>query len=253
MKKQSINILKICLAALLLLNLAGPLLVLFSGNLKLNNDWTTADRESTGIAPDPGETPEAIIQVYAARAFNWRGIFAVHTWIATKEKNAAHYIVHHVLGWNERHGMPVVVSKPDSPDRSWYGYTPEIIADIRGELAEQLIPKIAEEVRNYPYQNEYVLWPGPNSNTFVAHIGRRIPDLKLDLPPSAIGKDYLVNGNLFGNTPGGTGIQFSVFGLFGFLVSKVEGIEINFLGLVSGFNPFDPAIKLPGIGKISYN
>lgn len=253
MNKQSIKIFKVCLAGFLVINLAGPLLMLLNGNLNLNNDWTTADRESTGIAPKPDETLEAVIQVYAARAFNWRGIFAVHTWIATKEKDASEYVVHHVLGWNERRGLPVVVSRTDSPDRAWYGYTPEIIRDIRGDMAEKLIPRIAEEAQNYPYQHKYVLWPGPNSNTFIAHIGRQVPELELDLPSSAIGKDYLVNGNFISNSPGGSGIQLSLFGLFGLLASRAEGIEINFLGLVSGINPFEPAIKLPGIGKIKYN
>ena len=253
MTKRAIKIFKLLLAAFLIINLMGPLLMLFSGNITLNNNWQTANRDSTGIAPKPDETAEAVVQVYAARAFNWRGIFAVHTWIATKEKNASEYTIHHVLGWNARRGLPVVVSKTDSPDRAWYGYTPEIIQDIRGDTAERMIPRIAEAAASYPYQNKYVLWPGPNSNTFIAHIGRHVPELKLDLPPSAIGKDYLMNGNIISTPPSGTGIQVSVFGLFGILASQVEGIEINFLGLVSGINPFEPAIKLPGIGKIEFN
>jgi hypothetical protein len=253
MTKSTINIFRLFLTAFLIINLIGPLLMLFSSDITLNNNWQTANRDSTGIAPKPDETTEAVVQVYAARAFNWRGIFAVHTWIATKEKNANEYTIHHVLGWNARRGLPVVVSKTDSPDRSWYGYTPEIIQDIRGGIAESLIPRIAEAATSYPYQDKYVLWPGPNSNTFIAHIGRHVPELKLDLPSSAIGKDYLLNGHIISTPPSGTGFQISVFGLFGILASQVEGIEINFLGLVSGINLLEPAIKLPGIGKIKLN
>ena len=51
-------------------------------------DWRTASRESTGVAPDPAVTSEAVIQVYAARAYNWRGLFGVHTWVAAKPKDA---------------------------------------------------------------------------------------------------------------------------------------------------------------------
>jgi hypothetical protein len=247
------KILKCCLSLFLVINIAGPLLVLLSGDISMAGDWRTADRGSSGIAPLPEDTQEAVVQVYAARAYNWRGIFAVHTWIATKEKNAKTYTVHHVLGWNERRGQPVVVSAMDVPDRAWYGYPPKIVSELRGTKAETAIVKITTAVKKYPYKNNYVLWPGPNSNTFIAHIGRHVPELELDLPPNAIGKDYLLNGNIIGKTPSGTGVQFSVFGLFGFLASKVEGIEINFLGLVSGINPFEPAIKLPGIGKIEYN
>jgi hypothetical protein len=253
MNKRSIKFLKLLFAGFLVINVTGPLLMPFNGNLILDNDWTTADRGSSGIAPLPEDTPEAVVQVYAARALNWRGIFAVHTWIATKEKNAGTYTVHHVLGWNERRGLPVVVSATDVPDRAWYGYPPEIVSELRGAEAETAIVKIADAVSRYPYKHDYVLWPGPNSNTFIAHIGRHVPELKLNLPPNAIGKDYLLNSSFIDKTPSGTGVQFSMYGLFGLLVSKAEGVEINFLGLVSGVNPFEPAIKLPGTGKIAFN
>ena len=229
----------------------GPLIMLFNGDLTLNNDWKTADRTSTGIAPDPSRTPEAVILVYAARAFNWRGIFAVHNWIATKENNAVNYSVHHVLGWNKYRNLPVVVSDTEQPDRAWYGYAPVVVKDIRGDKAEKLIPFIDKAIAEYPYKLNYNVWPGPNSNTFIAYIGRKVPELELNLPSSSIGKDYLVNGRILDIAPSGRGFQFSIYGLFGILLSKVEGFEINILGLVTGINPFKPAIKLPGIGEIN--
>ena len=61
--------------------LAGPLLAVSCGDVSMGQDWRTADRSSAGIAPDPRNTPEAVVQVYAARAFNWRGALAVHTWV----------------------------------------------------------------------------------------------------------------------------------------------------------------------------
>ena len=247
------RIIKYSIIAFLIINLAGPVYVLCKGDLKLDGDWKTADRNSTGIAPDPSRTTEAVVLVYAARAFNWRGIFAVHTWIATKKKNAVNYDVHHVLGWNKFRDLPVVVSNTEQPDRSWYGYTPAIVKDIRGVEAEKLIPLIDKAIADYPYKFKYNVWPGPNSNTFIAYIGRKVPELKLNLPSSSIGKDYLVNGRLLDMAPSGSGFQFSIYGLFGVLLSKVEGFEINILGLVTGFNPFNPAIKLPGIGEIKLN
>lgn len=247
------KILRICLLSFLVINLTGPVLVLLSGDISMAGDWRTADRGSTGLAPLPRNTPEAVVQVYAARAFNWRGLFAVHTWIATKDKNANTYTVYQVLGWNERRGLPVVVSMPDIPDRSWYGYTPFVVSDIRGEKAETAIKKIIPAVEDYPYKNNYVLWPGPNSNTFTAYVGRHVPELGLDLPSNAIGKDYLPDGKLFAKTPSGSGFQFSILGLAGFLASRSEGLEINILGLVTGFNPYHPALKLAGIGKIEFN
>ena len=45
-------------------------------------DWQMADRSSAGLLPAPQEHPEALVRVYAARTVRWRGIFAVHSWIA---------------------------------------------------------------------------------------------------------------------------------------------------------------------------
>lgn len=238
--------------AFLILLLAGPMLVVSCGNIRLGQDWRTADRSPTGVAPDPVTTREAVVQVYAARAFNWRGMFAVHTWIATKPENADDYTVHQVVGWRRFRGLPVLASGRDIPDRSWFGSTPEIIADIRGDKAEALIPQIEQAVASYPYPERYTTWPGPNSNTFVAHVAREVPELRLELPTTAIGKDFLPNGSVAARAPSGTGFQLSLFGLFGVTAAVREGIELNLLGLAFGIDPEDLAIKLPGLGNVGF-
>ena len=237
-------------AIFLLLLFAGPMLMVSCGNIRLGQDWRTADRSPTGVAPDPATTREAVIQVYAARAFNWRGMFAVHTWIATKPENADEYTVHQVVGWRRFRGLPVLASGRDVPDRSWFGSPPEVIADIRGESAERLIPEIQQAVKSYPYPERYTTWPGPNSNTFVAHVAREVPELRLELPTTAIGKDYLPNGSVAARAPSGTGYQLSLFGLLGVTAAVREGLELNLLGLAFGIDPQDLAIKLPGVGNV---
>lgn len=232
--------------------LCGPALVGMSGAISLNADWRTANRDSVGLAPDPETTTEAVIQVYAARAFNWRGLFAVHTWIATKPPDATQYKVHQVIGWYLGSGRSVVVSRPDLPDRRWYDAEPHIVADIRGAHAASLIDPIEDAVARYPYTHEYRLWPGPNSNTFVAFVAREIPALNVELPTTAIGKDYLPDAALFGPAPSGTGVQVSLGGALGVLAAKTEGLEVNLLGLVFGIDPLRPALKLPGIGRIGF-
>ena len=229
---------------------AGPLLVVSCGKVKLGEDWQTADRSGTGIAPDPATTREAVVQVYAARAFNWRGMFAVHTWIATKRRDADHYMVHQVVGWRAYRDLPVVVSARDLPDRAWFGSAPEIVADRRGVHAEVLIDPIERAVASYPFPRTYHVWPGPNSNTFTAHVGRKVPTLGLDLPVTAIGKDYPTGEGIVGAPPSGSGWQLSVQGLGGVILSPQEGLEINVLGLSLGVDPFPPALKLPGIGRL---
>jgi len=104
-------------------------------------------------------------------------------------------------------------------------------------------------VASYPYRMRYRTWPGPNSNTFIAWIGRAVPELRLKLPPTAIGKDFLP-GSVADTTPSGTGVQVSLFGLTGLAVGWDEGVEINLLTLNFGLEVKPPAIKLPLVGRI---
>jgi len=220
------------------------------GSVKLGQDWRTATRDSAGIVAPAQRTPEAVVQVYAARAFNWRGIFAVHTWIATKPPAAGSYTVHQVVGWNAYHNLPVVVSNNDLPDRRWYGAEPELLFELRGAEASAAIPKIEAAIHSYPYPRRYVMWPGPNSNTFVAHVSRQVPELRVDLPPTAIGKDFLPGGAVLARAPSGTGVQLSLFGLAGLILASEEGVELNLLTLGVGIDPLGPALRLPGIGRL---
>jgi hypothetical protein len=134
--------------------------------------WWQSRRDASGQAPDPGATPEAVLQVYAARAAGWRGALAVHTWIALKRSAAP------------------------------------------------------------------------------AYVGRAVPELRLDLPPTAIGKDYLPGGAIAGRPPGGRGVQVSLRGLGGALAGWEEGVEVNLLGLTLGLDVKEPALRLPALGRV---
>ena len=156
-----------------------------------NNDWRTASRQPAGIATTPNEDNRAIIEFYAADAFSWRGWFAVHPWIEIKEENASEYSVYEVIGWQVRQGLPAIRQYQTlTPDRYWYGSKPELLLSIKGDKAAMLIPKIQKAIALYPWANEYSVFPGPNSNTFVAWIGLQVPELGLELPFSAIGSGY---------------------------------------------------------------
>src|SRR5688572_8320119 len=108
--------------------------------------WQFANRDSSGQSPLPSEYTGAVIQVFAARTYSWRGHLAVHTWVATKAKDADAYLVHQVIGFRERRGLSVRVSQRDQPDRFWYGNQPELLVDIRGEEAERLLPEVLAAV-----------------------------------------------------------------------------------------------------------
>ncbi len=228
----------------------GPVAALLSGEVDLDRHWSRASRVSAGIAPDPATTPEAVVQVYAARAYGWRGLFGVHSWIAVKPRDAARYTVHQVMGWHVRHGGSAVDSGAAVPDRYWFGNRPRLLAELRGAAAAAAIEAIEAAVIAYPFPDRYRLWPGPNSNTFVAYVARRVPALALDLPANAVGKDYLVEEAVFARAPSGTGIQVSLAGLAGFIAALEEGVEVNLLGLAFGLDLNRPALRLPGIGRL---
>lgn len=212
--------------------------------------WSVARWDSAGLAPDPATTPEAVVQVYAARSWSWRGIVGVHTWIVAKRAGAPAYTRYEVVGWGVRAGRGAVRVSQRVPDGYWAGNRPTVLAHLRGDGVEAVIDRIEAAVATYPAAGAYRIWPGPNSNTFTAYVARAVPELRLDLPPTAVGKDYLPGGALAGRAPSGTGYQLSLLGLLGVMVAVEEGIEVDLLGLTLGVDLEDPALKLPGLGRV---
>jgi Protein of unknown function (DUF3750) len=212
-------------------------------------DWRMADRSSAGLLPSPAEHPDALVRVFAARTVRWRGIFAVHSWIVIKEPNAPRYTRYDYTAWGE----PIRING-FAADGRWFGSRPETIAAADGEAAERMIPKIRAAVEGYELRSngDYRAWPGPNSNTFVAAVLASVPELRAALPPTAIGKDFPYDGDMFGLTPSRTGVRFTLDGYLGLTFGWVEGIEVNLLGAVFGIDLRRPAIKLPGLGRLGF-
>ena len=212
--------------------------------------WFEARRDPTGLAPDPAATAEAVIQVFTAPAVSWRGFVAVHSWIAVKPTGAARYTRYEVVGFGVRRGAPAVRIDRMGPDNYWFGARPYLVLDRRGAGVDAMIDRVREAVAAYPYPHRYRAWPGPNSNTFTAHIARRVPELRLALPATALGKDFLPYGAALARAPSGSGFQVSFYGLAGILVAADEGIELNLLGLAIGIDIAEPAVTLPGLGRL---
>src|SRR3546814_4289258 len=105
---------------------------------------------SAGIVPPAAATPEAVVQVYAPRAFDWRGAFAVHTWIAVKPENAGNYITYEIIGWRFWRDGNGLTRREGAPDRHWFGSAPQILAELRGSAAAEAIPQIEAAVAAYP-------------------------------------------------------------------------------------------------------
>ena len=142
-------------------------------------------------APDSLEYQDAIIQVYGADVWGFRGNFAIHTWIATKARGATSYQVYQVIGWRLRRGRSVVSITEGNPARPWYGSPAILLHEIRGAGAAALIDQVHDAAISYPYARQYKMWPGPNSNSFTAWIGLEVPGLNLDLPVKAIGQSWM--------------------------------------------------------------
>jgi hypothetical protein len=211
--------------------------------------WHQADWSSIGSLPAGAAHPDARVLVLSGRAGGWKGVASLHSWVVFKRANAPAWTRYDVVGW----GSPLRLNGW-AADGRWYGSAPLVVADIRGTQAATLIPRIEAAIKDYQFRNhgDYRMWPGPNSNTFVAAVLRAVPELGAMLPPNAVGRDFRPEFYV-GRTDSGTGVELSAWGLAGVKLGWVEGVEFNLLGLVAGLDLRQPALKLPGFGLIGPN
>lgn len=211
--------------------------------------WRTADWGSSGLLPEAKADGEAIVHILAARTGGLKGAVSVHSWIVTKRAGADHYDRYDKVGW----GNPVR-RNAYAADGRWYSNDPFVVKTVRGAQAEQLIPKIEAAIASYPYatRGQYRIWPGPNSNSFVAHVLREVPEIGAVLPPTAVGRNYLAGGKLFAADADWRDFHATLFGYAGVSAGLRSGLEIHLLGLVAGIDVLNPGIKVPGFGRVGF-
>jgi hypothetical protein len=209
-------------------------------------NWREADWSSANILPKPKASDEAAIYIFSATTGGMKGAVASHSWIVTKGKGETTYNRYDKVGW----GSPIRRNAYVA-DARWYSNTPNLVVSVKGEEATELIPKIEQAIQSYPYSKPgaYRIWPGPNSNTFVAHVLRSVPELGTVLPPDAVGRDYLPEGKLFSVDADGLDVHATLYGLLGISVGARSGLEVHFMGLVAGFDVMHPAVKIPALGR----
>lgn len=209
--------------------------------------WSSANWESSGILPPASDDPEAAIYIMAARTGGMKGAVSVHSWIVLKKPGAHSYERYDKVGW----GSPIRINGY-AADAYWYSNQPSIIREIQGEEAERLIPEVEAAIAAYPYSQRggYRIWPGPNSNTFVAHVLNAVPALGTVLPPNAAGRDYAEGPVSLRVASDWRDLHFTLNGLAGFAVGLRSGIEIHFMGAVAGIDFLRPALKIPALGRV---
>ncbi|MCX4194656.1 DUF3750 domain-containing protein [Methylobacterium organophilum] len=234
----------LALAALFLVPVAVSALLYAT---RASGDWRLADRSSAGLLPRADAHPGAVLCIFSARTVSWRGIVATHSWIVLKEAGARAYSRFDYTAW----GQPIWVDR-FVPDGRWFGNPPTTVFAADGPEAETMLPRIRQAVAEYRYSRpgDYVVWPGPNSNTFVAAVMAAVPEIRASLPTTAIGKDFPYDGRWIGPTPSRTGIRLNLGGYAGLTLGWVEGLELNLLGAVAGIDLRRPGIKLPALGRV---
>lgn len=210
-------------------------------------NWRNADWGTSNLLAGNPDKGQAAIYIMAARTGGFKGAFAVHSWILIKRDNQIGYDRYDKVGW----GNPVRKNHRVA-DAKWYSNTPFIVERITGNRAEALIPKVEHAIANYPYakRGDYTLWPGPNSNTFVSTVLRQVPELNAELPPNAVGRDYLGKNTWYLRESDGSDTHISLGGLVGLSYGDTIGFELHFMGQSLGIDINRPAIKLPAFGRL---
>lgn len=208
--------------------------------------WRAADWSSSGLLP-ASQRDDAAVYVLAARTGGLKGALAVHSWIVLKKPGEDRYRRYDKVGW----GNPIRIDGY-AADGRWYSNEPFVVQSATGDAAERLLPEFEAAIAAYPYAERggYRIWPGPNSNSFVAFVLDAVPGFDARLPPNATGRDYAPGWLLAGLTADGRDFRVTLFGLAGITVGAASGLELHLGGLVAGIDPFRPALKVPGFGSV---
>lgn len=209
--------------------------------------WRSASWASAGILPSRPTTNDARIYLMSARTGGLKGAFSDHSWLVIKKPGSNKYDRYDVVGW----GYPVRKNAFD-PDGRWYSNLPIIHHVVEGEAAIRAIPLLEKAIANYRWQNpgDYVVWPGPNSNSFISTIINATPMINWQLPATAVGRDYPANGSWLNWDD--KGLRATLAGYAGLFIAPGLRLELNFLGLVAGFDLSKRTLFIPAWGEFRF-
>ena len=127
--------------------------------------------------------------------------FAIHPWVVTVSKGVTTRweVIHREYKGKERYGYVYKnfytnpsqgIKKHSFSSEYWEA---KLIGSLNGDeksTAKQVIDFIEKMTPFYPHQENYSLYPGPNSNTYIAWILGNFPELNIRLPWNAFGKNF---------------------------------------------------------------
>ena len=112
----------------------------------------------------------------------------------------------------------------------------------QGETAEKILAALERHSETYISRDVYWLWPGPNSNTYVARI-LAYAGVRVSLPGTAIGKDW---DGIFKIQLARSPFLLQLYTpILGAKVSLTRDLELNFLGSTLGFDLQRQELKHP--------
>ena len=125
----------------------------------------------------------------------------------------------------------------------------DLLAEWHGNEARRLL-EVLRQPETYPEHSTYLIWPGPNSNSYASWV-LDTAKVGADLDPQMVGKDFRNPlGFGIGLTPTRTGIHIDLLTL-GAAIGIQDGIELHILGFTLGIDFWPLAIKSP-LGRIGW-
>ncbi|MDI1446400.1 DUF3750 domain-containing protein [Polyangium sp. 6x1] len=214
------------LARLARLALAAAALTSSAGCVVLRRPTTLPAADKPYVAVLSGEMPEPITMV------------ARHAWIVANVADQGPLLRYELLSRAFKETTSQPLQYFGEGDVALHG-----VVERDRDAIRQIVKCLDEQTPRYNEEHpDYFPIPGPNSNTYVDQMLRRCR-IPVDLPSTAIGKDY--RGPIgISQTSGGTGLQVETW-IAGVKLGLTEGVELHILGLTIGVDWWPPAIILP--------
>jgi hypothetical protein len=179
--------------------------------------------------------------------------FAHHSWIDLKRGDERSW--RRIEITSETSGVRSTDIRPAAARRDvrWGEREVRVLACVSGPNARSVVEQIEQRAGELSqrYADDYIAWPGPNSNTLIADIARSVPGLSVQMHHNAVGKDYpgWIEAGL---TSSRTGVHLDTLPL-GVALGLREGIELHFLQLTFGLSFWPPRLELPFLPELPWS